>query len=173
MGCLRVGLKQTWVFLDIHVLTGLLERAQLGKSHWFWMTGGFDVLGIGHVSWPFSVGANYMEVPWRRTEQETNQTSLRILTKQSHLGHAVWVQVKYNNGPCMTMHPVLKRWTSINCKPPFLDGRTKVFPGLQAFRRTKSIISPKQRAGQLLVRYELAGAKPSRIMPWKYARVYV
>lgn len=54
----------------------------------------------------------------------------------------------------MTMHPQCLEEMDFNqLQATFFGWSQKAFPGLQAFRRTRSIISPKQQAGRQLVRH--------------------
>ena len=65
----------------------------------------------------------------------------------------IWTCLYSNNFPWQCILSVLKRWTLNQLQATFFGWSQKVFPGLQAFRRTRSIISPKQQAGRLLVRH--------------------
>ena len=158
MGCLHVGRNANLIifpYVDIHIMTGFLQCGQLGKS--YWVLDGRWLWCLGHVSWPFLVGANYST--WkqhggRRTEQETNHIKNTNKTARVILANAISVQVKCNKltenklqkiWTChhvffqqfpMTMHPqyLEKNGLQSTARSPFSDGRIRRY--FRAFRHS-------------------------------------
>jgi len=137
---------------DIHIITiGFCNVLSWGSRIGFWMAGGFDVLGM-------SVGPSWLaQIIVRGSSMEAEgpnkrQITLRILTKQhasswpmlfrSRWSATSWLKNNWKKSEHVYIPTIShdnassvswKKWTSINCKPPFSDGRKRYF---RAFRHS-------------------------------------
>lgn len=129
-GLLTCGAFANLSFPYADLMTGFLQCAQLGKSYGFWMASGLDVLGMSvGPSWlaQFKVRGSIMEV------EGPNKRQIRANKLTENQLEKIWTFQQWS----MTMHPRRSMDFDQLQATDHSDG------GLQAFRRTRSIIGPK------------------------------